>query len=117
MDIVTARARIHAMFTAPDDAAVDELDRRIDDLLAISNARTDDGKSFFQPGHLYASRSGGRERFRFLCESVTTDSETGNPRALGQHGRRGTADGEWIWTPNPRTYDDWRSGAWNDITD
>lgn len=76
--------------------------------------------SFFQPGHLYAARVGwpdGRERFRFRCESVTTDPETGQPRALGQHGRLRTADGAWIWTPNPRTFDDWRGGAWTDITD
>ncbi|MFF1298090.1 MULTISPECIES: hypothetical protein [unclassified Streptomyces] len=32
MDLTTARARIHAMFTATDDAATDELDRRIADL-------------------------------------------------------------------------------------
>jgi hypothetical protein len=77
-------------------------------------------RNFFQPGHLYAARAGwpgGRERFRFLCESVTTDPETGKPRALGQHGTLRTADGEWIWKPNPRTYDDWRGGAWTDITD
>ncbi|MGW5123284.1 hypothetical protein ACWEQ7_04315 [Streptomyces sp. NPDC004069] len=75
---------------------------------------------FFQPGHTYAARvgwPGGRERFRFFCESVTTDPETGEPRAIGQHGRLRTADDEWIWTPNPRTFDDWRSGAWTDITD
>lgn len=76
--------------------------------------------TFFEPGHTYAARvgwPGGRERFRFICESVATDPDTGKPRALGKHGRRGTADGEWIWTPNPRTYDDWRGGAWTDITD
>jgi hypothetical protein len=76
--------------------------------------------AFFEPGRTYAARvgwPGGRERFRFICESVTTDPETGQPRALGQHGRLRNADGEWLWTPNPRTYDDWRSGAWTDITD
>jgi hypothetical protein len=76
--------------------------------------------TFFQPDHTYAARvgrPGGRERFRFLCESVTTDPETGNPRALGQHGRLRTADGEWIWRPNHRTFDDWRGGAWADITE
>ncbi|MFE9777733.1 hypothetical protein ACFYPA_06200 [Streptomyces sp. NPDC005775] len=75
--------------------------------------------SFFEPGHLYAARVGwpeGRERFRFHCASVTTDAETGKPLAHGQHGRR-TADQDWIWTPNPRTYEDWGSGAWSDITD
>ncbi|MET8585688.1 hypothetical protein ABZX39_33195 [Streptomyces collinus] len=40
MDLTTARARIHAMFTSPDDAATDEMDRRIDDLIAA--ARTPD---------------------------------------------------------------------------
>jgi hypothetical protein len=76
--------------------------------------------SFFRPNHLYAARvgwPGGRERFRFRCESVTTDPETGEPLAHGQHGRLRTADGEWLWTPNPRTYSDWRGGAWTDITD
>lgn len=38
MDLVTARARIHAMFTTSDDAATDELDRRIDAL--VDAART-----------------------------------------------------------------------------
>ena len=76
--------------------------------------------AFFEPGHTYAARvgwPGGRERFRFICVSVTTDPETGKPRAHGQHGRLRTADGVWIWTPNPRTFDDWRGGAWTDITD
>ncbi|MER6092498.1 hypothetical protein [Streptomyces bluensis] len=41
MDLSTARARIHAMFTAPDDAAVDELDRRIDDLITASKQLAD----------------------------------------------------------------------------
>lgn len=75
---------------------------------------------FFQPGHLYAARMGwpeGRERFRFLCESVTTDARTGQLVAYGQHGRLRTADSQWIWTPNPRTHDDWKGGAWTDITD
>ncbi|TXS34756.1 hypothetical protein [Streptomyces sp. OR43] len=81
---------------------------------------TPDRLAFFQPGHLYAARVGwpeGRERFRFLCESVTTEAETGQKVAHGQHGRLRTADGLWIWTPNPRTYEDWRGGAWTDITD
>jgi len=75
--------------------------------------------AFFQPGHTYAARvgwPGGIERYRFRCESVTTDPTTGEPQALGQHGRRGTTEGEWLWTPNPRSLDDWRSGAWTDIT-
>lgn len=75
--------------------------------------------SFFRPDHLYAARvgwPGGRERFRFRCETVTTDPETGEPLAHGQHGRLNGA-GEWVWTPNPRTYNDWRGGAWTDITD
>lgn len=75
--------------------------------------------SFFQPGHTYAARANwpdGRERFRFRCESVTTDPESGEPRALGQHGRR-TVDGGWAWSPNPRTFEDWRGGAWTDITE
>ncbi|MEV6165756.1 hypothetical protein AB0L71_28350 [Streptomyces sp. NPDC052052] len=76
--------------------------------------------TFFKPGHLYAARVGrpeGRERSRFLCESVTTDEVTGEPVAHGQHGRLRTADQQWIWTPNPRTFDDWRGGSWTDITD
>lgn len=76
--------------------------------------------SFFEPGHLYAARvgwPGGRERFRFRCESVTTEAATGEPLANGQHGRLRVADGQWIWTPNPRTSEDWRGGAWTDITD
>jgi hypothetical protein len=36
MDRTTARARIHAMFSALDEAAEQELDRRIDDLLAAA---------------------------------------------------------------------------------
>ncbi|MFJ2375015.1 hypothetical protein ACIOZL_19730 [Streptomyces sp. NPDC087769] len=75
---------------------------------------------FFEPGHTYAARvgwPGGRERFRFICERVATDPETGQMRAIGQHGRIRAADGVWLWTPDPRTYDDWRGGAWTDITD
>ncbi|MFD3740496.1 hypothetical protein [Streptomyces sp. NPDC058629] len=81
---------------------------------------TPDRLPFFQPGHLYAARMGwpeGRERFRFLCESITTDVGTGQLVAYGQHGRLRTADSQWIWTPNPRTHDDWKGGAWTDITD
>lgn len=37
MDLNTARARIHAMFTAPDETAAQELDSRIDTLLAAQN--------------------------------------------------------------------------------
>ena len=73
---------------------------------------------FFQPGHTYAARvgwPGGRERFRFYCESVTEDPETGTPRAKGWHGRR-RAD-EWAWVQNSRTLDDWCSGVWTDITE
>lgn len=87
----------------------------LDDAVQALRARP----NFFQPGHTYAARAGwpgGRERFRFICESVTTDPETGEPRAFGQHGRRNGAR-EWVWTPNPRTHDDWRGGAWTDITD
>lgn len=77
--------------------------------------------SFFEPLHIYAGRTGwpgGRERFRFHCTEVTTDPETGRPRAYGWHGRLRTADGAWIWTPNPRTYEDWGSGGvWTDISD
>lgn len=75
--------------------------------------------SFFEPGHLYAARAGwpgGRESFRFRCESVTTEATTGEPLAHGQHGRLRVADGQWTWTPNPRTSEDWRGGAWTDIT-
>lgn len=36
MDLVTARARIHAMFTELDEQTVQELDRRLDDLLAVA---------------------------------------------------------------------------------
>ena len=77
--------------------------------------------TFFQPQHIYASRAGwpgGRERFRFHCTEVTTDPETGKPRAYGWHGSVRSADGAWIWTPNPRTYADWNSGGtWTDITE
>ncbi|MDX3532475.1 hypothetical protein P1P75_40310 [Streptomyces sp. ID05-39B] len=38
MDLVSARARIHAMLTDPDGTATDELDRRLDHL--IEAART-----------------------------------------------------------------------------
>ena len=72
----------------------------------------------FETLHIYAGRvgwPGGRERFRFYCTEVTTDPETGKPRAYGWHGRIRSADGTWFWTPNPRTYDDW--GSWTDITD
>lgn len=85
------------------------LDDAVQDLRARPN--------FFQPGRTYAARAGwpgGQERFRFICESVTNDPETGDPRALGQHGRRNGA-GEWVWAPDARTHDDW--SAWTDITD
>jgi hypothetical protein len=75
--------------------------------------------SFFETHHVYAGRAGwpgGRERFRFYCTEVTTDSATGKPRAYGWHGRLRTADGTWFWTPNPRTFDDWNGGAWTDIS-
>lgn len=74
--------------------------------------------AFFKPLHVYAARAGwpgGSERFRFYCTEVTTDRETGKPRAYGWHGRLRTADNTWLWTPNPRTFEDW--GAWTDITD
>jgi hypothetical protein len=77
--------------------------------------------SFFETGRIYAARAGwpgGYERFRFYCTEVTTDPRTGEPRAYGWHGRLRTADDAWIWTPNPRTFDDWNSGGtWTDITD
>jgi hypothetical protein len=73
--------------------------------------------TFFQPGRLYAAHLPGSVTFRFRCESVATDSETGQPLAHGQHGKLRTADGEWIWTPNDRTWGDWRSRVWTDITD
>jgi hypothetical protein len=76
--------------------------------------------TFFEPLHIYAGRAGwpgGRERFRFHCTEVTTDPETGKPRAYGWHGSLRTAEGAWVWTPNPRTYDDWgQDGVWTDIT-
>ncbi|WP_055695809.1 hypothetical protein [Streptomyces prasinopilosus] len=147
MDLSTARARIHALRPILDnpaeaEARETELDQHLDDLIAAAQAEASEknkpsfwrddaddtpesdqpsaSANFFEPGHTYAvrvGRPGGRERFRFYCESVTTDPETGRPHALGQHGRLRTADGEWIWTPNPRTYDDWRSGAWTDVTE
>lgn len=76
--------------------------------------------TFFRINSVYAARSGwpgGRERSRFYCTEVTTDRETGKPRAYGWHGRLRTADGVWFWTPNPRTFDDWNGGAWTDISD
>ncbi|MFI5473129.1 hypothetical protein ACIA6D_23180 [Streptomyces cacaoi] len=74
--------------------------------------------TFFEPGHIYAARAGwpgNRERFRFHCTEVTTDRETGKPRAYGWHGSIRSADGAWVWSPNPRTHSDW--GSWTDITD
>jgi hypothetical protein len=74
--------------------------------------------AFFKPLRVYAGRvgwPGGSERFRFYCTDVTTDPETGKPRAYGWHGRIRSADGVWLWTPNPRTHEDW--GSWTDITD
>lgn len=72
---------------------------------------------FFQPGRLYAAHLSGSVTFRFRCESVTTDPDTTEPLAHGQHGKLRTADGEWLWTPNVRTWADWRSRVWTDITD
>lgn len=75
--------------------------------------------TFFQLNSIYAARAGqpeGRERTRFYCTEVTTDPATGKPRAYGWHGRLRTADGVWVWTPNPRTFDDWDGGVWTDIT-
>jgi hypothetical protein len=76
--------------------------------------------TFFEPGHIYAGRSGwpgGRERFRFHCTEVTTDRVTGKPSAYGWHGTLRAADGAWVWRPNPRTHADWNHGsAWTDIT-
>lgn len=72
--------------------------------------------SFFEPIHVYAGRvgwPGGKERFRFYCTEVTTDPETGKPRAYGWHGSLRASDGAWVWTPNPRTHEDW--GRWTDI--
>jgi hypothetical protein len=66
---------------------------------------------FFQPGRLYAS--GGR--FRFRCDAVTTRPDTGEQRAVGWHGKLRTADGEWVWTANERTPDDW--DAWTEVAD
>ena len=74
--------------------------------------------TFFEPLHVYAGRvgwPGGKERFRFYCTEVTTDPETGKPRAYGWHGSLPAVDGTWLWTPNPRTSEDW--GAWTDITE
>ena len=68
---------------------------------------------FFQPGRLYAAG----ECFRFRCDSVTTDPETGKPRAMGRHGKLRAGDGKWLWVENGRSYDDWRGGCWVDITD
>jgi hypothetical protein len=79
--------------------------------------------SFFEPLHIYAGRvgwPGGRERFRFYCTEVTTDPETGKPRAYGWHGTPravATGDAVWAWRPNPRTHSDWNhGGSWTDIT-
>lgn len=91
MDLNTARARIHAMFTAPDKAATDELDRRIDAL--IEHACT--------PEPVYVSKT--------LPPSDAVCARGGCGHSGADHHHGDTK----CWAHLPRTRDQF--GAWSGI--
>lgn len=91
MDLTTARARIHAMFAATDDAATDELDRRIDDL--VTAVRT--------PEPAYVSRALPPR------DAACTRPGCGHSGADHHHGDTK------CWANLPRTRQ--RNGAWSAV--
>lgn len=78
MNLTTARARIHAMFTAPDDAATEELDHRIDALIAA--ARDDE-----QPAHNPTVKAGDRVEITAAQSYDITWDENGD-LIVGEYG-------------------------------
>lgn len=90
MDLTTARARIHAMFTGDEQAAA-ELDQRIDDL--VTAART--------PEPAYVSRPLPPR------DAVCTRPACGHSGADHHHGDTK------CWAHLPRTRDEF--GAWSGI--
>lgn len=91
MDINTARARIHAMFTATDDASTEELDRRIDALISAAHV----------PETTYASRQLPPR------DAVCAQPGCGHSGADHHHGDTK------CWANLPRTRQ--RNGAWSAV--
>jgi hypothetical protein len=91
MDLTTARARIHAMFTAPNDEAADELNRRLDDLITAAQS----------PEPIYVSSTLPPR------DAVCTRPGCGHSGADHHHGDTK------CWAHLPRTRDQF--GAWSGI--